>query len=133
MSQENVDLVRGLYGAFAKGDVPTVLSSFDPEIEWNEAENFIYADRNPYIGPSAVLEGVFMRLGTEWENYSVAPEQFLDAGERVVVLGRYSGTYRSTGNGVRAQFAHVWTVRDGKIAQFQQYTDTAQFMRAVGG
>jgi hypothetical protein len=36
----------------------------DPSIEWNEAENFIYADRNPYVGPQAVLEGVFTRLGS---------------------------------------------------------------------
>lgn len=65
MSQQNVNTVRGLYEAFAAGDVPTVLNSFDPGIEWNEAENYIYADRNPYVGPEAVLGGIFMRLATE--------------------------------------------------------------------
>ena len=66
MSQENVDLVRGMYDAFAAGDVPTLLQSFDPEIVWNEAENFPYADGNPYVGPQAVVDGVFVRLGGEW-------------------------------------------------------------------
>ena len=67
MSQENIQLIRGLYESFGKGDVPTVLGQMDQNIEWREAENFIYADRNPYVGPQAVLEGVFMRLAAEWE------------------------------------------------------------------
>ncbi len=62
MSQENVELMRGLYYAFGRGDVEAVLGPMDEGIEWNEAENFIYADRNPYVGPQAVLEGVFARL-----------------------------------------------------------------------
>ncbi len=96
----------------------------DQNIQWNEAENYIYADRNPYIRPQAVQEGVFTRLGTGWEGYTVTPEEFLDAGDRVVVLGTYSGIYKATGREVRAQFAHVWGVREGRIRSFQQYTDT---------
>ncbi len=131
MSQENVQVVRGLYEALAKGDVPAVLEQLDQSVEWNEAENYIYADRNPYIGPQAVLEGVITRLGTEWEGYTVTPEEFLDAGDRVVVLGTYSGIYKATGREVRAQFAHVWGVREGRVKSFQQYTDTKQFADAV--
>jgi ketosteroid isomerase-like protein len=66
MSQENVNVVRGRYEAFAKGDVPTIIAALDPKVEWREAENFIYADNNPYVGPDAVLNGVFMRIGNEW-------------------------------------------------------------------
>ena len=58
MSQENAKLIEALYAAFGRGDIPTVLAAFDPNIEWTEAENFIYADGNPYIGPEAVLQGV---------------------------------------------------------------------------
>ena len=49
MSQENVELVRAVYAAFAAGDVPAVLGAMSPEIVWHEAENFPYADRNPYL------------------------------------------------------------------------------------
>ncbi|MEK6302820.1 MAG: nuclear transport factor 2 family protein [Acidobacteriota bacterium] len=131
MAQDNVNIVRSMYDAFARGDVPSVLAVLDPQIEWLEAENFIYADRNPYIGPNAVLEGVFMRLATEWEGFSVSPQEILDAGETVVARGHYSGTYKKTGKQVRAQLAHFFTMRDGKVIKFQQYTDTAQFDRAV--
>jgi uncharacterized protein len=132
MSQENVNIVRGMYEAFGRGDIPSVLAALDPQVEWREAENFIYADQNPYIGPQAVLAGVFMRLGSEWDGFSVAPEDVLDAGEIVIGHGYYSGTYKKTGQQVRAQFAHFFSFRAGKIVKFQQYTDTAQFRQAVG-
>jgi ketosteroid isomerase-like protein len=57
----------------------------------------------------------------------------LDAGDRVVALGRYSGKFKKTGRAIDAQFAHVWTVRNGKVTAFQQYTDTAQVAAAVAG
>jgi uncharacterized protein len=129
--EDNVDRVRSIYEAFARGDVPTALAGMDPQIEWNEAENFIYADRNPYIGPQAILEGVFMRLGAEWASFSVVPDQLLGSGDSVVSLGRYRGTHKSTGARVDAQFVHVFQFRDGKLVRFQQYTDTAQFRDAV--
>jgi uncharacterized protein len=132
MSQENVNVIRGMYDAFATGNIPVIIAALDPQVEWWEAENFIYADRNPYVGPSAVLEGVFARIAGEWEGFAVAPEGILDAGDTVVGHGHYSGTYKASGGRVRAQFAHFFTFRDGKVVKFQQYTDTAQFARAVG-
>jgi ketosteroid isomerase-like protein len=131
MSEQNVKIIRGMYEAFGSGDISTVIAALDPQVEWWEAENFIYADHNPYVGPDGVLSGVFGRLGTEWEGFSVAPSEFLDAGDTVVTSGHYSGTYKKNGTKVRAQFAHFFTFRDGKIIKFQQYTDTAQFLNAV--
>lgn len=132
MSQGNGALIRSLYEAFARGDVPTVLGTMDPGIVWNEAENFPYADRNPYVGPDAVLQGVFMRLATEWDGFCVNVEDVHDAGDTVVATGRYGGAFKKTGTRIHLQFAHVWTLRDGKIVRFQQYTDTLQAARAVG-
>ena len=131
MPPDNSALIRSLYDAFAHGDVPAILGSFSPDLVWNEAENFIYADRNPYVGPSAVLEGVFARLANEWEGFTVTPEQIISGGDTVIARGRYRGVYKRTGGRVDAQFVHVWNVRDGKVVQFQQYTDTAQFRDAV--
>lgn len=133
MSEANVGVVRSAYEAFGKGDVPAVLAAMDPEIVWNEAENFPYADRNPYIGPTAVLEGVFARLGSEWESFRLSPEEILDAGDTVVSYGRYEAVYKKTGTKVSAQFVHIWRLRDGKLLKYQQYTDTLQVAKAIGG
>jgi uncharacterized protein len=131
MSEDNRSTVQGMYDAFGRGDIGTVLAALDPDVEWWEAENFIYADNNPYIGPQAVLQGVFARIGAEWDGFSVSPKEVLDAGETVVGHGYYSGKFGNTGRDVRAQFAHVFTFRNGKIVKFQQYTDTAQFKLAT--
>ena len=131
MSQENITVIRGMYESFSKGDVTSVLGQMHQHIEWREAENFIYADRNPYHGPQAVLEGVFMRLASEWADFKVMPEEWLDAGNHIVVLGTYSGRHKDTGREVRAQFAHIWGVTHGRVVRFQQYTDTKQFADAI--
>lgn len=129
----NVELIRSLYAAFERGDIPAVLGMMSPDIEWNEAENFPYADGNPYRGPDAILGGVFARLGGEWDGFAAVPEEFLDAGETVVVLGRYRGTFKGTGRSLDAQMAHIWRVRDGKAVHFQQLTDTLQAVRVMTG
>lgn len=126
------EIVKDLYAAFGRGDVAAVLGAFDPAIEWNDAESFFYADRNPYIGPQAIAEGVFGRIIGDVENFAVMPANIIDGGDTVVAEGRYTGTWRATGTPVNAQFAHVWHVRDGKIVRFQQYTDTAQWVKAAG-
>lgn len=131
MAQDTSELVRSIYEAFANGDVPHVLGMFSPELVWNEAENFVYADRNPYVGPQAVLEGVFLRLAQEWDGFSVTAEEIVGSGDTAVARGRYRGTCKATGVAVDAQFAHVWKLADGKVVSFQQYTDTAQFRDAV--
>ncbi len=128
----NLDVVKGLYDAFAKGDVPAVLGAFDPKIEWREAESFRYADRNPYLGPQAVAEGVFQRIVTEVEQFAAVPENFIDGGDTIVVEGRYKGQVKATGTPVNAQFVHVMHLRGGKVVRFQQYTDTAQWSKAFG-
>jgi len=132
MSAENVAAVKGIYQAVAKGDAPAVLAALSPDIEWNEAENFPYADGNPYHGPDAVMNGVFARLGSDWDGFAVEPREFLDAGDTVVMTGRYTGTCKATGRPMNPWVAHFWTFEDGKAVQFQQLVDTLAVARAVG-
>jgi ketosteroid isomerase-like protein len=126
------EIVKNLYAAFARGDVPVVLVAFDPKIEWREAEGFLYADGNPYVGPQAVAEGVFQRIATDLEGFKVIPGNIIDAGDTVVTEGRYQGKMRATGTFVDSQFAHVWEFRGGKVVRFRQYTDTRQWSSAAG-
>ena len=129
---KNRDTVKGIYNAFSKGDVPAVLGAFASQIQWREAESILYADHNPYVGPQAVLEGVFQRIISDIEGFTVLPEHFYEEGDTVVVEGRYRGNVKATGTYLDAQFAHVWHLRDGKIVRFQQYTDTKQWAEAAG-
>lgn len=132
MSSQNTETIKAMYEAFGRGDISFVASVMDERIEWNEAENFLYSDRNPYIGLPAILEGVFSRLGGEWHNFAAVPQEILGSGETVVVFGRYTGSFKETGKAVNAQFVHVFRFQTGKVTRFQQYTDTAQFRDAAG-
>ncbi len=125
----NVNLIKNLYQAFAAGDIPAVLQSFDENIEWTEAEGFPYG--GTYRGGEAILDNVFMKLATEWNDFKAEPDEFLDAGERIVALGNYSGSYKATVKSMNVPFAHVWTLRDGKIVKFVQYTDTLKVSEAL--
>jgi len=125
----NVDSIKQLYEAFAKGDVPRVLGFLSPDIEWTEAAGFPYG--GTYKGPEAVLSGVFIRLGTEWDAFAAIPNEFIDGGNTVVVPGQYSGSYRATGKSFKADFAHVWKIENGKAIKFKQYVDTLLIDRAM--
>lgn len=128
---DNKALVESLYRAFAAGDGATISGILSPDIVWIEAESGPYADLNPYTGPAAVFEGVFGRIGQQWQGFAATPVTVLPSGDRVVSLGRYTGTNIATGEVLDAQFVHVFTVAAGKIIAFQQYTDTAQWVDTV--
>jgi|SRR6185503_13655413 len=129
--ENNVALVRGLYDSFGRGDVPAVLAALDSTVEWRAAEGMLYADRSPYIGPDAVAQGVFQRIVADVDSFKVVPQSFIDAGDIVVVEGRYKGKVRATGVRLDAQFAHVYHLRNAKVVRLQQYTDTRQWASAV--
>ena len=125
------EVVESGYDAFAQGDMERFTGLMAPDIVWNEAEGNPYADLNPYTGPDAIMSGLFSRLATEWRDVSVVPNEYVVEGNRVVVFGRYNETYQATGEQLDIPFVHSWTVRDGKLADFQQFTDTAALVSAM--
>jgi ketosteroid isomerase-like protein len=129
----NVTLMKNVYEAFGRGEIPTVLGAMSPSIRWHQAEGNPYnPSGDAWVGPDAVLNNLFMKLGGEWDGFTVNTKSFHGAGDSVIVEGRYSGTYKATGKRIDAQFCHVWDVKDGKVTRFQQYLDTAQIQDAMG-
>ncbi len=131
-ARTNLQIVDGMYNSFAMGNIPAVLADMDPNVEWNESENFPYADGNPYIGPNAVMEGVFKRLGSEWEYWKLTDQVFYESkNDEIIVTGRYNAKHKKTGKGINAQFVHMWWFKNGKVVRFQQYADTEQVNNAM--
>ena len=125
----NVELVRHLYEAFAAGDVGAVLEALDEGVEWTEADGFPHG--GTHVGRQAVIDGVFARIGSDWDPFVANMTEFLDAGHHVVAIGRYQGKLRATGTPFDAEAAVVWTLRDGKVIRFRQYVDTASLQPAL--
>jgi len=130
---DNVSLLKNLYDAFGRGDVPTVLGAMSPDIQWHSAEGNPYMPSGEaWVGPDAVLNNLFMKLGTDWDGFAVHPRTYYGAGDSVIVEARYSGTYKATGKSADVQVCHVWDVAHGKVTRFQQYLDTAKFQDVMG-
>jgi uncharacterized protein len=124
---DGIELIRHMYALFGRGDIPNLVALFDPRIEWREAEgNPAEPSGMPWIGPDEITEKLFKQVGTSWEGFTFTPQRFHQAGDTVVVEGRYTGVSKATGRRMDAQVCHVWTLRAGKVAAFQQYVDTAQ-------
>lgn len=129
---ENINIIDGIYKAFSKGDIPSVLAALDANVIWNEAEGNALADGNPYIGPDAVLKGVFVRIGEEHEYFKLADIQLHDmSNDQVLSTFRYQAKYKTNGALINAQAAHLWKLKDGKVISFQQYVDTKQLSDAI--
>ncbi|MGH9382951.1 MAG: nuclear transport factor 2 family protein [Vicinamibacterales bacterium] len=130
---DNVRLLKNLYEAFGRGDIPTVLGAMSADIRWYLAEGNPYMPSGEaWVGPDAVLNNLFMKLGGEWDGFAVRPKSFHGADDSVIVEARYSGTYKATGKSIDAQVCHVWDIKDGKMTRFQQYVDTAKIQDAMG-
>jgi ketosteroid isomerase-like protein len=125
------ETIKAAYAALGRNDPSLLFAAMDPAIRWNEAEGNPLADRNPYIGPQAVGEGVFGRLLAAIDHFTVTPEAFVDGSDYVVVLGRYRGTMKNNGATLDAPFCHAFRFHGDKIVSFQQYTDTAQWARLM--
>ena len=99
-------------------------------VEWTEAE------RSPYyagtvIGSGAIVDTVLAPIGRDFEDFACAPEDFISQDGRTVSFGLYTGRAKAGGGVLKASFVHVWTVKDGEITRFVQYTDSAVWADAL--
>ncbi|MGA2065314.1 MAG: nuclear transport factor 2 family protein [Thermoguttaceae bacterium] len=129
MSEQNLNIVMNLYGAVARGEFP--LDSLDPQVEWTEANVPDLWFGGTHHGPDAVLREVMGPTSEHVDGFRLQCDEFLDAGDRIIVTGRFLGRGKETGVGLDAAFAHIWTLRDDKVTRFQGYTDTANWLYAL--
>jgi ketosteroid isomerase-like protein len=121
--------VAAFYAAIESRDLPAMREVLDPRVEWNSAENFLYAEHNPYLGAELVL-GILHQVDKDWSSFSMHPLETFLAGDTAIVRGRYKGKLK-TGFGLDAEFVHVLVFQNGRIVKGRSYTDTAQFRDAV--
>jgi uncharacterized protein len=131
VSQDDVELLRRAYAAFARRDLPAMLDVLDPGIEWVDPPG-LAAGSGVHRGHEAVLADVLDRLPRDPADFVVEPEEFLDAGENVVVLGHYDVRNARGGDALAVPFAHVWTMRAGFAVRFRSYPDTARLLELLG-
>ena len=109
------ELARAFYEAVSRSDVPGVIGLLHPDLHWTEAEGFPY--KRYWRTPREVVDKLLVPLMRDWMISLPWPTTHIVEGVRVVSLGAYGGINKATGKAMRAPFAHVWRVADGKLAQ----------------
>ena len=133
MSENKIDTIRHIYDRFAKGDVRAILETFEKDVEFRLAEGHPYSpDGIAWIGGDAITKHFFKKAGAEWRNWTFEIGDVIETPDAVVVEGRYSAVYEPTGRELDAQGCHVWRFRNGQIASFHQYLDSARLQQVMG-
>jgi ketosteroid isomerase-like protein len=125
----NIDVVRSAYEKFGSGNIPELLELMSDEINWTvpAIENARFS--GPRQGKDSVNE--FFQLLAEEEDFRrFEPLEFIAQDDKVVVLGETAATVKASGNEYETDWVHVFHLRDGKIAEFQEFFDSAAATRA---
>jgi uncharacterized protein len=126
--QANVRLVQEAYAAFNRGDIQTILSSLSENVEW------IAPGVEPVAGTYRGRDGVakfFQKVKEIAEFSAFEPREYVAQGDRVIALGNYKATVPATGKTYQCDWAMSFTFRDGKVTNFQEFTDTAAIAAAM--
>jgi ketosteroid isomerase-like protein len=129
VADRSLQVIKDTYDAFGRGDVPAVLGAMAEDVEWYEAEGMPYGGL--HRGTEAVAGKVFGPLIADIPDFAVTPEEFIQSGDTVAVVVRYTGSGKETGRRLDLPVVHVWDVRDDKIVRFRQFADTAKFLEVV--
>ena len=123
--QDNTSIVRGIYEAFGRGDIETILNILADNVEWNVSGD---KDGIPYAGTfhgRSSVHDFFSLLGDSIAYDRFEPRRFVAEGEQVAVFGYYHGNVKTNGQIVETNWAMEWTLKDGRVIKFTAYDDTA--------
>ena len=124
-ADENTRLVQSAYEAFGRGDMAALAEVIADDVEWvNPGDPADDPNAGTFKGKDAVL-GWFGGLASTLDFTTFEPREFVAQNDKVVSLVYAEATARDTGRALVNHEAHVWTFRDGKVARFQNYQDTA--------
>jgi uncharacterized protein len=128
MSCENVELVHTILGGWARGDFRAGTDLLAADFEWKQRPDAV----EPGSRRGASIGTGLRQLFEVWENYRIEAEEYIDAGDRIVVVGRARGTARGSGMELDQSVCFVWTARNGKLASLESVRDRAGALEAVG-
>ncbi len=125
----NLDLARGLYDAFGRGDLDAVRAGMAADVRWVEPESLPYGSQ---VGFDAILQNILAVALAQVEGFATRPEEWIDGGDVVVVLGRYAGRSVVTGLDLDVAFAHVLRFHEGLLTEFCVHADTHRWLQLTG-
>ena len=130
MSQENVGVIRSAFAAVNRGDRETAIGFLHPEVVIDATRSVF----NPtsYVGMQGIRQWM-ADTDEVWQRFGLEVSELIDAGDKVVVIGRLVGRGKASGVEVEQPIAGIWNVRDGRVVRVELgYTDRSEALRAAG-
>jgi len=127
----NIEMVKIAYEHFATGNIRAVLAMFAPDVVWMQCPGFPWIEGDGiFTGAEAIMQNVFAPIPKQYDGFSIEVVDFIDGGDKIVMEGYYTGTFKATGKPFRANAAHIWTIKDGKAARIFQCVDVASIVNS---
>jgi ketosteroid isomerase-like protein len=122
-----MDLIKDFYRSFKNKDIDYQKFCHD-DIRWIAMDGM--PEGGIHVGIKSVFEGYFPRMMANFGEFHAHPIEFLEIDDKVIVFGRYNGQSKAKRR-FDVPFCHVYKIRDNKISQFNQFTDTEEIQKAI--
>lgn len=127
----HTETLKSGYEAFARGDADGMTAVWNDDIRWEGTNSEELPGGGQHQGKQAVLQ-MLGSIQEAWDTFSVTPDEFIEQGDTVVVLGHAQGRAKATGNELKWPFVHVWRMRDGKVSKALILADTYEIAKTLG-
>lgn len=122
----NLEVLKQGYQDFATGNIEGVLTAWDTDIVWESCTGLPFVEGDgKTVGAQNVVKDVLSLIPEYYENFNIEISDFVDGGDKIVMIGHYTGTWKPTGKKFRANATHTWTFKNGKASHYFQSVDTA--------
>jgi ketosteroid isomerase-like protein len=125
----NVEHVRAAYAAYERAGVEALYPYLSPNVEWDMTKTAL--DSRVHRGHRGVRQ-FFGGLAKTWESFRFRYDEYIDAGDEILAIGRFFGCGLASGIEIEAPIVHIWTIRDGIGVRLEAYLDREQAFAAVG-
>ncbi len=115
MSQDNVEMVRAIHDGWSRGDFGVGTELLAEGFQWQQHADAVEPGSRRGVAIGDTFKNIFAVYG----DFRIEPEEFIDAGSKVLVVARIRATGRESGIGVDQRFSFVWTVRGAKLARVE--------------
>ncbi|HZL12213.1 MAG TPA: nuclear transport factor 2 family protein [Prolixibacteraceae bacterium] len=124
-----LELLKQGYKNFAEGNIDAVIAIWHPDIEWKACTGIPYINSNGiYKGSQEIVNGVFAQIPNYFEDFNIEISDLIDGGDKIVMVGFYTGTWKATGKKFTANATNIWTFKGEKISHFFEAADSAEIM-----
>ena len=128
---QNSDTIKSAFEAFGRGDIDGVSAAWADDVRWEGVND----DRLPGGGTHEGKQAIAQALGAiaeSWDGASAVPDELIEDGDTLIVLGHIEGTAKATGTHTKFPFVHVYRMQGGKASKVMTLSDSLEVAKALG-